>query len=208
MNTYLQREKWCNIMKANVYKFLIGYKDYEEKIWREVEVSGNYPLSKLAYLVLASFDTLANHLFFIEHNGKHYEIDFDDDFYDEESIDPTTVKLNNMGLEIGSVMEMVYDYGCEQEFIITLKEISDMEKGTSLKYPRIVAGQGKGILDNMFSDEFGEVIKQIDEKNKSEQMYLSPTGKYELWDYRDFYIDEMNRTLKSDIEAIQNGFEG
>lgn len=195
-------------MKANVYKFLIGYKDYEEKIWREVEVSGNYPLSKLAYLVLASFDTLANHLFFIEHNGNHYEIDFDDDFYDEESIDPTTVKLNNMGLEIGSVMEMVYDYGCEQEFIITLKEISDMEKGTSLKYPRIVAGQGKGILDNMFSEEFGEVIKQIDEKNKSEQMYLSPTGEYELWDYRDFDIDEMNRTLKSDIEAIQNGFEG
>lgn len=195
-------------MKANVYKFLIGYKGYEEKIWREVEVSGNYPLSKLAYLVLASFDTLANHLFFIEHNGNHYEIDFDDDFYDEESIDPTTVKLNNMGLEIGSVMEMVYDYGCEQEFVITLKEISDMEKGTSLKYPRIVAGQGKGILDNMFSDEFGEVIKQIDEKNKSEQMYLSPTGEYELWDYRDFNIDEMNRTLKSDIEAIQNGFEG
>lgn len=195
-------------MKANVYKFLIGYKDYEEKIWREVEVSGNYPLSKLAYLVLASFDTLANHLFFIEHNGNHYEIDFDDDFYDEESIDPTTVKLNNMGLEIGSVMEMVYDYGCEQEFIITLKEISDMEKGTSLKYPRIVAGQGKGILDNMFSDEFGEVIKQIDENNKSEQMYLSPTGEYELWDYRDFDIDELNRTLKSDIEAIQNGFEG
>lgn len=199
-------------MKANVYKFLIGYKGYEEKIWREVEVSGNYPLSKLAYLVLASFDTLANHLFFIEHNGKHYEIDFDDDFYDEvydeESIDPTTVKLNNMGLEIGSVMEMVYDYGCEQEFVITLKEISDMEKGTSLKYPRIVAGQGKGILDNMFSEEFGEVIKQIDEKNKSEQMYLSPTGEYELWDYRDFNIDEMNRTLKSDIEAIQNGFEG
>lgn len=195
-------------MKANVYKFLIGYKGYEEKIWREVEVSGNYPLSKLAYLVLDSFDTLANHLFFIEHNGNHYEIDFDDDFYDEESIDPTTVKLNNMGLEIGSVMEMVYDYGCEQEFVITLKEISDMEKGTSLKYPRIVAGQGKGILDNMFSDEFGEVIKQIDENNKSEQMYLSPTGEYELWDYRDFDIDEMNRTLKSDIEAIQNGFEG
>lgn len=195
-------------MKANVYRFLIAYKGYEEKIWREVEVSGNYPLSKLAYLVLSSFDTLANHLFFIEYNGNHYEIDLDDDFYDEDSIDPTTISLNKMGLKIGSVMKMIYDYGCEQEFIITLKEIFDMEKGTSLKYPRIVSGQGKGILDNMFSDEFGEVIKQIDENNKSEQMYLSPTGEYELWDYRDFDIEEMNRTLKSDIEAIQNGFEG
>ena len=66
-------------MKANVYKFLIGYKGYEEKIWREVEVSGNFLLSKLAYLVLVSFDTLANHLFFIEYNGNHYEIDLCDE---------------------------------------------------------------------------------------------------------------------------------
>ena len=193
-------------MKAAVYKFLIGYKGYEDKIWREVEVSGNYKLSKLGYLVLVSFDTLANHLFFIEHNDNHYEIDLYDEL--EDNNDPTTVSLNKMGLEIGSVMKMVYDYGCEQEFVITLKEITDMEKGTSIKYPKIVAGQGKGILDNMFSEEFGKVIKQIDKKNKSEQMYLSPTGEYELWDYRDFDIDEMNRTLKSDIESVQAGFEG
>lgn len=59
----------------------------------------------------------------------------------------------------------------------------------------------------MFSDEFGEIIKQIDEKNKSEQMYLSPKGEYELWDCRDFDIDEMNSTLKIDIEAVETGFE-
>lgn len=195
-------------MKANVYKFLIGYKGYEEKIWREVEVSGNYALSKLAYLVLVSFDTHANHLFFIEYNGNHYEIDLYGECEDDNKIDPTTISLNKMGLEIGSIMKMVYDYGCEQEFVITLKKISVMEKGTSLKYPRIIAGHGKGILDNMFSDEFGKVIDQIDENNKYEQMYLSPTGDYELWDYRDFDIDEMNRTLKSDIESVQARFEG
>lgn len=83
-----------------------------------------------------------------------------------------------------------------------------MEKGKSFKYPRIIAGQGKGILDNMFSDKFGKVIEQIDENNKSEQMYLSPTGDYELLDYRYFDIDEMNRTLKSNIESVQAGFEG
>lgn len=67
-------------------------------------------------------------------------------------------------------MKMVYDFGCEQEFVIVLKEKSDMEKGTSLKNPRIVFGQGKGILDNMFSDKFGELIKQIDENNE----YVAP----------------------------------
>lgn len=194
-------------MKTNIYKFLISYKDFEEKIWREVEVSSNYPLSKLAYLVLVAFDTHANHLFFIEYNGNHYEFDTEDDIKNSNNIDPTTISLNDIGLEIGSTMRMIYDYGCEQEFVITLEEISDMEKGTSRKYPKVVAGQGKGIIDNMFSEKFGKVIKQIDKNNKSEQKYLSPTGEYKLWDYRDFDIDGMNKSLKDDIESVQIGFE-
>ena len=64
-------------MKAEVYKFFITYKWYENKIWREVEVSNNYKLSKLAYLILAAFDTQANHLFFIKHNETQYEFEFD-----------------------------------------------------------------------------------------------------------------------------------
>lgn len=195
-------------MTASVYKFIISYKGYEKIIWREVEVSSNYPLSKLAYLVLASFDTLANHLFYIEYNGKHYEIDMYDECEEDNNIDPTTVKLNKMELEIDSVLTMVYDYGCEQEFTITLEEISDMGKGTSMKYPRIVSGRGKGILDNMFSVDFGKVIKKIDKNKKSDHMYLAPSGEYEPWDYRDFDIEAMNRTLKDDIESVQAGYEG
>ena len=195
-------------MKTNVYKFLISYKDYEEKIWREVEVSSNYSLSKFAYLVLVAFDTLANHLFFIEYNGNHYELGTEDESETSNNIDPTTISLNDIGLERGSTMRMVYDYGCEQEFVITLKEFSDMEKGTSRKYPKIVAGQGKGIIDNMFSEEFGKVIKRIDKNNKSDRKYLSPTGEYKLWDYRDFDIDVINKNLKEDIESVQMGFEG
>lgn len=72
--------------------------------------------------------------------GNHYEIDLYGECEKDNNVDPTTISLNKMGLEIGSVMKMVYDYGCEQEFVIALKEISDTEKGTSLKYPRIVAG--------------------------------------------------------------------
>lgn len=194
-------------MKANVYKFLITYSGFEEKVWREAEVSGNYPLSKLAYLVLSSFDTLAYHLFFIEYNGRQYLPALADEFEEKDVIDPTTVSLNKMGLKIGDTMTMVYDFGCEQEFKITLKEISDMERGTSSNYPRITAGQGKGILDDMSCYEFGEVIAQIDKSKKFRHTYLSPTGEYEPWDYRDFDLDLMNETLKSDIKVIQRGYE-
>ncbi|MCR4594983.1 MAG: plasmid pRiA4b ORF-3 family protein [Clostridiales bacterium] len=194
-------------MKAGVYKFLVTYKGYEKQIWREVEVSSNYPLSKLAYLVLVSFDTLANHLFYIKHNGTHYEIDIYEENEEENHIDPTTVSLGKMTLCPGSVMTMIYDYGCEHEFTITLEKVSPMEKGASIKYPKIVAGQGKGILDNMFPEEFGKVLKEIDKTNQSDQMYFSPAGEYEPWDYRDFDIEMMNKSLKQNIESVRFGFE-
>ena len=64
------------------------------------------------------------------------------------------------------------------------------------------------ILDNMFSVDFGKVIKKIDKNKKSDHMYLAPSGEYEPWDYRDFDIEAMNRTLKDNIESVQAGYEG
>ena len=50
-------------MTTKVYTFHITYEGLEEKIWRKVEVSSNYRLDQLGYMVLAAFDTLAYHLF-------------------------------------------------------------------------------------------------------------------------------------------------
>ena len=50
-------------MATKVYTFHITYEGLEEKIWRKVEVSSNYRLNQLGYMVLAAFDTLAYHLF-------------------------------------------------------------------------------------------------------------------------------------------------
>ncbi len=82
-----------------------------------------------------------------------------------------------------------------------------MPSGESTKYPRIVDGAGKGILDDVPADEFKKIVKRIDKTGKSTHMYYSPYGMEELWDYRDFDIDMMNKTLKSDIAAIQCGYE-
>ena len=56
-------------MSTQVYTFRITYNGCENKIWRTVEVSSNYDLARLGYMVLASFDTNAYHLFSIEHKG-------------------------------------------------------------------------------------------------------------------------------------------
>ena len=56
-------------MATQVYTFHITYEGLEDKIWRKVAVSSNYQLNKLGYVVLATFDTMAYHLFEITYNN-------------------------------------------------------------------------------------------------------------------------------------------
>ena len=194
-------------MKADVYRFFIGYEGSEDKIWRLVDVSSNYSLAKFGYLILSSFDTLAYHLFMFDCDKKNYQVDPDPDF-DENSIDASLVKLSLLKLREEVQFKMIYDFGCDQTFIIKLMEIREMEKGQSTKYPCIIDGAGKGILDDVPTSEFEKIVRKIDKIGKSEHYYFSPYGKEELWDYREFNLDEANRILKCDIAKIQMGFEG
>lgn len=132
-------------MKADVYRFFIGYEGSEDKIWRLVDVSSNYSLAKFGYLILSSFDTLAYHLFMFDCDGKNYQVDPDPDF-DENSIDASLVKLSLLKLREEVQFKMIYDFGCDQTFIIKLMEIREMEKGQSTKYPCIIDGAEKGFL--------------------------------------------------------------
>ena len=50
-------------MAVQVYTFKITYADCDNRIWRIAAVSSNYTLAKLGYMVLATFDTMAYHLF-------------------------------------------------------------------------------------------------------------------------------------------------
>ena len=202
-------------MKAQIYRFKITYDGYEEILKRTVDVSSNYLLSRLGYLVLASFDTLAYHLFEMSYRDKRYEITLEDDAFAleddafaEGSIDPRGVALKQLDLEIGSVIRMVYDYGCDQRFTIELVDILEMKKGTSTKYPRIIAGMGKGILDDVSPYDFGKIVQKIKKSEKSTHTYIAPSGETEVWDYRDFDLDKANNTLKRDIANIEIGFEG
>lgn len=191
-------------MTTNIYNIKVEYQGAEELVWRSIEISSKSYLSKLAYTVLATFDTLANHQFFIKCKGKQYEIAFDDDF--DDCIDPRTVKLSDLKLEIGDAFVMVYDYGCEQTFVLTFEAVTVMEPGTSVKYPRIVDGKGKGILDDVFVDDFIRIARKNIETGKATHRYTSKSGEA-VWDYNDFLIPKTNSKLKADISCIQMEYE-
>lgn len=200
-------------MAVQLYTFKITYADCDNKIWRIAAVSSNYTLAKLGYMILASFDTMAYHLFEMKFKGTTYfltEEDFEDlPNYDNERYDLSGVhKIGTLGLNVGDTIQMTYDLGCCQVFNIELLEINDMLKGHGTAYPKILDGAGRGIVDDMPAFELLEAIRKADENGHSEIYYSSScSDNAPEWDYRNYRVDWDNTLLKGIIDRIRDGYE-
>lgn len=200
-------------MAVQVYTFKITYADCDNRIWRIAAVSSNYTLAKLGYMILASFDTMAYHLFEMKFKGTTYFLT-DEDFedlpnYDNERYDLLgAYKIGMLGLNVGDTIEMTYDLGCCQVFDIELMEIADMPRGHGTAYPKILDGAGRGIVDDMSASELLEAIRKTDEDGHSE-IYYSSDGFDDVpeWDYRNYRVDWDNALLKGIIQRISDGYE-
>lgn len=195
-------------MAAQVYTFKITYENCDHRIWREAEVSSNYTLAELGYMVLATFKTLAYHLFEMEYKGVSYcltEEDLDDLPLDLDGELLDEKKIGTLGMKIGDVIKMTYDLGCCQVFEIALIKIAEMQKGHGRAYPKIIDGAGKGIVDDMPAEVLLDAIKKTDSDGHSEIFY-SEDGDLE-WDYRRYDIISDNILLKGGIERIRDGYE-
>ncbi len=191
-------------MAVQVYTFKITYEGCNNKIWRNFEVSSNYNLAKLGYMVLASFDTKAYHFFTIEHNSVVYETAIEN--YGDSPL-LQDVKLSSLNLQPGEHMEMIYDFGCEQIFDIEFTGAVDMLRGKGTSYPKVVDGAGRGIIDDMHVDELMEIIDATDKNGKSDFKVWVSENHEMIWDYRDYNIKYDNALLKGEISLIQEGYE-
>ena len=190
-------------MATKVYTFHITYEGLEEKIWRKVEVSSNYRLDQLGYMVLAAFDTMAYHLFEFYYDDDRFEIPNEDAPF--EQIDMADFKLHQLKLKLGDRIRMEYDFGTTQTFWLELVEIADMKRGWGRRYPYVLDGAGRGIIDDMSCEELSELVAQIDRNgNTDEPIYYQE--RMMPWDYRWFDLDCMNSLLKGEIELIEEGY--
>ena len=190
-------------MATKVYTFHITYEGMEEKIWRKVEVSSNYRLDQLGYMVLAAFDTLAYHLFEFYYDDDRFEIPNEDAPF--EQIDMANFKLHQLDLKLGDRIRMDYDFGTTQTFWLELIEIADMKRGWGRRYPYILDGAGRGIIDDMSCEELSERVAQIDRTGKTDEPIYYQERRMP-WDYRWFDLDCMNSLLKGEIELIEEGY--
>lgn len=200
-------------MSAQVYTFKITYADCGNRIWRTAAVSSNYSLAELGYMVLATFDTMAYHFFEMKYKATNYFLSeecFEDLPYSEdERYDILGFhKIGSLNMKIGDALEMIYDLGCSQTFVIELIEINDMPRGHGRAYPKILDGAGRGIVDDMPAFELLEAIKKTDEDGHSAVYYSSiDVGDAPEWDYRNYRVDWDNAMLKGIIDRIRDGYE-
>ena len=99
--------------------------------------------------------------------------------------------------------------GLKQTFIIELIEIGDIPKGLGRAYPKILDGEGCGIIDDMPASELFEIIGKIDIMGHSDTHYSSyGDDNGTEWDYRNYRLDIDNALLKGRIDYIRDGYEG
>lgn len=201
-------------MAVQVYKFKITYAQCENRIWRIAAVSSNYTLAELGYMVLATFDTMAYHLFEMKYKETTFFLSAED-FENLDYNDNTdycmlsSCRINSLNMNIGDTIEMIYDLGCEQIFDIELMEISDMPRGHGRAYPKIINGAGRGIVDDMCALKLLEAIRKTDADGHS-GIYYSNIGFSNVpeWDYRNYSLDTDNSLLKVMIDWIRDRYEG
>ena len=193
---------------SKVLTFKVEIEGLEDKIWRKIEITDRRTVADLAYTILASFDSLAYHLYNIKHNNKRYDcmICVEDYMGKEGLVDATITKLSDVDFS-NNKMEMEYDYGSPTTFIITYLESRDLERGNGKHYPYVIDGAGRGMLDDITCYDLKQIVDDIDEKGYSEHYFTPGYDRTMKYDYRKYNIKNDNGLLKGMILEIKNGYE-
>ena len=193
---------------AKVLTFKVGIEGLEDKIWRCIEITDRRTVADLAYTILATFDSLAYHLYDIKHGNDRYDCMIDPlDLREYNFKDAVRTKLSNVDFENNNKMIMEYDFGSTTTFIITFLESRNIEKYNGNHYPYIVDGAGRGMIDDMCDFELKEVVEDIDKKGYSDHFFTPGYERKIKYDYRYFNIKNNNALLKGEILDIKNGYE-
>lgn len=194
---------------TKVLTFQVGIEGLEDKIWRKIEITDRRTIADLAYTILATFDSLAYHLYDIEYKNKVYDcwIDIEYDHRDVELVNAVTTKLSDIGLKENDTMEMKYDTSSTTTFKITYLGSRVMEKYNGKNYPYIIDGAGCGMLDDLCDFELKEIVEDIDKKGYSDHYFTPGYERTIKYDYRKFNIKNNNALLKGLVLDIKNGYE-
>lgn len=194
---------------TKVLSFKVEIEGLEDKIWRIIEITDKRTVADLAYAILASFNSLAYHLYNIRYNNKLYDcwIAIDDYHEVEEPINAIITRLDSIGLKENDRMVMEYDFGSTTTFKITYLKEREFEKGNGMHYPFVIDGSGAGMIDDICDFELKRIVDDIDKKGYSEYYYTPGYRDERIYDYREFNIDRVNLQIRRYYHKIKHEYE-
>ena len=195
---------------TKVLTFKVEIEGLEDKIWRKIEITDRRTVADLAYTILATFDSLAYHLYNIKYKDNIYDswVSVEDNLNYEELTNAVITKLSSINLKENDTMEMEYDYGSTTTFKITYLGFSEFKKGNGMHYPYIIDGAGCGMIDDITSDELKDVVDNIDKTGESNYSVLCIDGRHtKTYDYRKFDLKKNNLHVRRNFYKIKYGYE-
>lgn len=195
---------------TKVLTFKVAIEGLEDKIWREIEITNRRTVADLAYTILATYHSLAYHLYDIEYKNKFYDcwISIEDDHREVGLVNAIITRLSDMNLNKNDTMIMEYDTGATTTFIITYLGDGEFEKGKGMHYPYITKGAGYGMIDDITSEELKKIVENIDKTGKSNYRALLYGGRNSyIYDYRKFDLDENNLYVRRYFSKIKYSYE-
>lgn len=204
-----------------IYQFYAELNDYKPKIWRRFQVLGNITMARLGYILMTMYEMKAEHLFSITvpiHEnirlGRitdginfvfpdetwHFSIDNEELFPSEgkKMFDASTYKMHSvLRGRRGEKLTLEYDYGDGWEVEVTLEAVLEDKDFPGRDLPRVLAGEGYGIIEDCGGAEGLEQVAEAFRK-KSGNNYET----YRNWLCRDeldlttFDLEDMNLRLK------------
>ena len=194
---------------TNILTFKVEIKGLEDKIWREIEINDNKTVADLAYSILASFDSLAYHLYDIVHGKDKYNCIVESlDLGDYNLKDAVHTRLFNVNFTKEKEMIMTYDFGTPTIFLITYLGSRTIMGYKGFLYPYIADGAGYGMLDDITYEELKEIVLDIDKKQLSLHYFTPGYDKRGKYDYRNFNVKTTNSKLKGRVLDIKSNYEG
>lgn len=169
-----------------IYEIHAKLENYNGDLWRRIQVSDNVPMSKLAYILMTSFEMTAQHLFsFIIPILENMKSDNDfniisknyvgkpnmqlqlineygDDYIEQTSklLDAREITLKTALSKVGDKANFYYDYGDDWILALKVEKIFTDEVLDGKLLPRIIEGEGYGIVENCGGTYGLEAIKE------------------------------------------------
>lgn len=204
-----------------IYQFYAELNDYEPKIWRRFQVLGNITMARLGYILMTMYEMKAEHLFSITvpireniRLGRimdgidlvfpdetwRFSVDNEELFLgkDGKVFNASTYKMRSvLRGRRGEKLILEYDYGDGWEVEVTLEAVLEDKDLPGRELPRVLAGEGYGIIEDCGGTGGLEQLFEAFRKKSGEdyETYRNWLGRDEL-DLTTFDLEDMNLRLK------------